>query len=123
MNMPKISGNGRAIGSSILTFVILLNLVALSFSIAATSPSAIYTALHQLCQTVNQFLAVAIMMMIILAAVTYAAGQIMGAETRARATVWATAMFTGAIFAAIIYLIVPWAINSITGINLSGACI
>jgi len=38
----------------------------------------------------------------------------MGAETRARATVWATAMLTGAIIGAILYVIVPWLIHTIT---------
>ena len=59
------------------------------------------------------------MLMILLAAVIYAAGQIMGAETRARASVWATAMFTGAIFAAVIFLIVPWVIGLVVGGDVS----
>jgi hypothetical protein len=43
----------------------------------------------------------------------------MGAETRARATVWATAMFTGALFAGIIYAITPWAISIITNCTIN----
>ena len=39
----------------------------------------------------------------------------MGAETRARATVWATAMLTGAIIGAILYVVVPWLIAKIIG--------
>lgn len=119
----KISaiGNGRIFGY-LLAAVILLNLVGIGF--AASGPSSIYSALRDLCRAVNQLLAVAIMLMVILAAVIYAAGQVMGAETRARATVWATAMFTGAIFAAIIYLIVPWMIQTMTGFggSVSSVC-
>ena len=47
------------------------------------------------------------LVLIILAAIVYAGGQLLGAETRARANVWATAMFTGAIIGGLIYLIVP----------------
>jgi hypothetical protein len=47
------------------------------------------------------------MLLIILAAAVYAIGQIVGAETRARASVWATAMITGALIGIVIYLVVP----------------
>src|SRR3989344_3272037 len=85
----------------------------------ASGPTAIASALLSLCETVKGFLGVAMMLMILLAAVIYAAGQVMGAETRARASVWATAMFTGAIFAAIIFLIVPWVIGLVVGGDVS----
>lgn len=42
---------------------------------------------------------------IVLAAVVYAAGQVLGAETRARATGWATALLSGAIVAAVVYVV------------------
>ena len=97
--------------------ILLVSLLSIVFSslIFAGSPTAISAALSQLCGTVKGFLGVAMMLMILLAAVIYAAGQIMGAETRARASVWATAMFTGAIFAALIFLIVPWVIGLVVG--------
>lgn len=49
--------------------------------------------------------------LIIFAAVIFAAGQVMGAETRARANVWATAMLTGALIGFAVAIIVPWFIK------------
>jgi len=49
--------------------------------------------------------------LIIFSAVIFAAGQVMGAETRARANVWATAMLTGALIGFAVAIIVPWFIK------------
>jgi len=43
------------------------------------------------------------------------AGQVMGAETRARANVWATAALTGALIAVLIYAIAPSVLATIYG--------
>jgi len=75
----------------------------------------LHDAMKSLCTDAISLLAVAIVLMIVLAAVVYAGGQVMGAETRARATVWATAMLTGAIIGAILYILVPWLIAQIVG--------
>ena len=50
-----------------------------------------------LCMALKDTLPIVAFAMLLLAAIIYAAGQIMGAETRARASVWATAMVTGGI--------------------------
>ncbi len=71
----------------------------------------IKAALLGLCTTIKDMLGVGMMLMIVSAAIVYSVGQVMGAETRARASVWATSMFNGAIIAALIYLIVPWMLN------------
>lgn len=55
----------------------------------------------------NSLLPVVGMLMIMVGAVVYAAGQIMGAETRARANVWATSALTGALVAMLIAAISP----------------
>ncbi|MFA5049780.1 MAG: hypothetical protein WC501_02120, partial [Candidatus Micrarchaeia archaeon] len=55
------------------------------------------------------------LILIVMAAIIYAAGQVMGAETRARANVWATSMFLGAIIGGLIYLVVPVFIEKIMG--------
>ncbi len=114
MNLVKFEST--RIAGKLLLGLFLLNFAVLAF---ASTPADIATALSSLCSTVKSFLGVALLLMIILAAVTYAVGQIMGAETRARASVWATAMFTGALFAAIIYLVIPWAIDQITDVTLA----
>lgn len=60
------------------------------------------TALSQLCTAVNGLVPVAAMLMVLLASVIYATGQLMGAETRARANVWATSCLTGALIGLLI---------------------
>ncbi|MBI5051377.1 hypothetical protein HZC08_01325 [Candidatus Micrarchaeota archaeon] len=72
-------------------------------------------ALFGLCKTIKNALAVGMMFMVVTAALVYAIGQTMGAETRARATVWATSMFNGAIIAALILLIVPSVLQTLLG--------
>ena len=64
--------------------------------------ASVYVAVSSLCAGIQGMLPVAAMLMIVLGAVIYAAGQTMGAETRARANVWATAALTGALMAILI---------------------
>jgi hypothetical protein len=59
----------------------------------------------------------AAMLAIVLGGVIYAAGQIMGAETRARANVWATAALTGALIAIMMAVVAP----AVLGIIYSGS--
>lgn len=89
--------------------ILLMAVLALSsVSIAATSPlSNVSSAITSLCSGLKSLLPVASMLMVVIAGVIYAAGQIMGAETRARANVWATAALTGALIGILIYSIAP----------------
>ena len=48
--------------------------------------------------------------MLLIAGIIYAAGQIMGAETRARANVWATALLTGGMIGLLIAAAAPYII-------------
>jgi len=65
------------------------------------------------CQTAKGMLGIAVMLLVILSALTYAIGQIAGAETRSRAVVWASAMMTGAIIGVIIYILVPYIVVTV----------
>jgi len=67
----------------------------------------------ELCNGVKGLLPVVAMLMVVLAGVIYAAGQIMGAETRARANVWATACLTGALISVLIVVIAPTVLGAI----------
>ena len=87
-------------------FFISILLFIITFAYAAET-TGIEDAMAQLCKDARSVLAIGVMLMVIMAAVVYAIGQILGAETRARASVWATAMMTGAVIAIIIYLVVP----------------
>jgi len=78
--------------------------------------SNITDALTEMCELAQVVLGIAIATMILLSGATYAGGQLMGAETRARATVWATAMITGAVIGALIYFIVPVVLSTIFGV-------
>ncbi len=88
--------------------LILMLLVGLGFAAAGN----LLTAMQELCSTATNLLALGAMLLIVAAAAVYAIGQIVGAETRARASVWATAMLTGAIIGIIIYLIIPGLITT-----------
>lgn len=99
----------NAIGKYFLVAVLLINLASV------THASTLTSALKQLCTMSQQFLGIAVMVLIVLAGTVYAIGQVMGAETRARAAVWATAMLTGAVIGVIIYVITPPLVQTLVG--------
>ncbi len=123
MNIIRKMDTINSIGRYLLFTVLVLNLVSLA-NADTTGSQNIKNAMSGLCVTVQSFLGIAAMMLIVLAGVVYAAGQVLGAETRARASVWATAMLTGAVIGILIYLIVPMVISTLmTGSGLTGnAC-
>jgi hypothetical protein len=119
MNILKSMNTINSIGKYLLLTILVLNFVSLS--IATDASTNIKTAMSSLCTTVQAFLGIAAMMLIVLAGVVYAAGQVLGAETRARASVWATAMLTGAVIGILIYLLVPPVIKAlVAGTGASG---
>jgi len=95
----------------------ILIAVAMVFSLAfaISGIDNVTNAMNELCNGLKSMLPVAAMMMIILAGVIYAAGQMMGAETRARTNVWATAALTGALIAILIAVIAPSVLSTIYG--------
>ena len=95
-------------------FLLLLAAVGIVNAQALNGLSAAITAL---CADLQGLLPVVAMLMVIFAGVIYASGQIMGAETRARANVWATAALTGALMAILIWAIAPAILNSIVPAN------
>jgi hypothetical protein len=113
MNILGYMNKLNTIGKYVLMVVLAVNLISLSFASAAN----IGTALASLCNTAKTFLAAVAMILVVLAGATYAVGQILGAETRARAAVWATAMLTGAVIGIVIYIIMP----PLIGLLFSGA--
>ena len=93
-------------------FVVLAVMMASVFAVSSVL-GTVKDAMSSLCAGLTQLLPVAAMLMIILAGVIYAAGQMMGAETRARANVWATAALTGALIAILIAVVAPSVMNAI----------
>ena len=98
--------------------------LALAASVfAATSLlTSVTSAMSALCAGLTQMLPVAAMLMVILAGVIYASGQMMGAETRARTNVWATAALTGALMAILIAVVAPAVIGTIYNGSPLAAC-
>ena len=101
---------------------ILIALVIAVSALSATSITGVLGttgnvggAIIALCSGLKDLLPVAAMLMIILAGVIYASGQMMGAETRARANVWATACLTGALIAILIVVVAPPVMDAIYG--------
>jgi membrane-associated PAP2 superfamily phosphatase len=72
-------------------------------------------ALSDLCGQVRDLVPIAAMLMVLLSSVIYATGQMMGAETRARANVWSTSCLTGALVGILISVITPGVLATIAG--------
>lgn len=120
MRTTKITQKGELMNimgyiSKIQKFGKLLTLVLLVLSLSFAQSSGVLSGMAELCRTSQLFLGVTSMLLIVLAGTAYAIGQMMGAETRARAAVWATAMLTGAVIGIIIYLVSPAVIKAFVG--------
>ena len=101
---------GRVSNLKKSAFFALFLLVSLSFS-----QSPLSEALAELCGFIRDLVPITAMLMITGAAAVYAGGQMMGAETRARANVWATSMLTGAVIGILITVIVPYTLGIMLG--------
>ena len=78
--------------------VALVALMLLSNLVAAD----MVTELGKVCGNIKNVVPIVALLMFILAGGIYAIGQVLGAETRARASVWATAMLVGGVIGLII---------------------
>jgi hypothetical protein len=96
-------------------FTIILSLIITSYAQMQNASIAV----SGLCAGLQSLLPVAAMLIIILGAVIYAAGQMMGAETRARANVWATTCLCGAMLAILISVVSPSVLSVIYGPQMS----
>ncbi|MBD3397500.1 hypothetical protein GF412_00210 [Candidatus Micrarchaeota archaeon] len=107
----------------ILGMFIFSMLVGVGFP-DTSATTDIKSGICELYDLVKSVLVVVIFLLIVAAAIVYAGGQLLGAETRARASVWATSMFIGALIGVLIYVIMPMILNAMMGtsINLEGDC-
>ncbi len=99
------------------------------FAQATPGPGAtkyLCDALSGLCKEIQDLVPVTAMLLVVAAAIIYALGQMFGAETRARATVWATSCLTGAVIGVLIAAIAPSILGILAGqagpINCGGTC-
>ncbi len=93
--------------SGVLILSMLFGLV-----VADDTAASIQAGVKSLYCLVDTVLTAVIFLLIVAAAVVYAGGQLLGAETRARATVWATSMFMGALIGVLIYVVVPYVLKA-----------
>ncbi len=107
------------IGKYLFGFIVLLNLISVS---VGAPEDDITDAICEIVNIVKTVMGAVMLILIVMAAIIYAAGQVMGAETRARANVWATSMFLGAIIGGLIYLVVPVFINTLMNMDVNTAC-
>ena len=96
-------------------FGVLVALMFLSTIVSAvmgiSGSVSLASGFNDLCKNVKTAVPIVAFTMMILGGIIYGAGQIMGAETRARANVWATAMLTGGIIGLIIAASAPYVIG------------
>jgi hypothetical protein len=74
--------------------------------------------LSALCTNIKSIIPVVALLMFIMAGGVYAIGQVLGAETRARASVWATAMLVGGVIGLIIAASAQTLLNIFAGASL-----
>lgn len=94
-----------AVGVSAAVLLMLYFLVP-GFETAQVPAWDINQIVQDLIAMAQTTLAVLTVVMLVLAAVAYAAGHFFGAETRARATGWANGLIAGAVVAAAVYMVV-----------------
>ena len=105
--------------NKLVVFVAVALLAGMAFAATGCDSGdvlySVCSAVYDVCTGLKSMLPIAGMLAIVLAGVIYAAGQMMGAETRARANVWATAALTGALFAILMAVVGPAVLNIIYG--------
>jgi hypothetical protein len=97
------------------TMYVMLILLFLPILFATSILGSTQDAVLNLCIAMKALIPVVAMLMVFFAGVIYVAGQMMGAETRARANVWATAALTGALMAILIVVVAPSVLGAIYG--------
>lgn len=107
------------LGRAPLSLLVLLATSAAAFAQSAAATDYLATALSGLCADIQDLIPVTAMLLVITAGVVYSAGQFFGAETRARANVWATSCLTGAIIGIIIAVVAPSILSQLAGTTVS----
>ena len=97
----------------LLAAVGMVNAAATTCGLPTDMGYGLCKTMNNLCWSLTGLLPVIAMLMVVIAGVIYASGQIMGAETRARANVWATAALTGALIAMLIWAVAPGVLQAL----------
>jgi len=110
------------IEKGLLGITMVLCLLSVGFAQNAMENSSIKQGVCMLADYAKALMASIVFALVIMAAIVYAAGQVLGAETRARASVWATAMIVGAVIGIIIFVLLPQILGAMLGQDVAGAC-
>ncbi|MEM3362544.1 MAG: hypothetical protein QXV83_03790 [Candidatus Anstonellaceae archaeon] len=98
-------------------FSLFIFFLFLCLSISFAALPDLSTQIKSFCADIYSLLPPISMLLVIAAAVTYAAGQLASAEMRARATGWATAMIVGALFGFVLVSLIPPIISTLYNAN------
>ena len=123
MDTIRFMSRINAIGRYLAVLVVVMGMLPVVFGQDATG--GLTSAIQGLCALSQTVLGGVVMLLIVLAGATYAIGQVLGAETRARASVWATAMLTGAIIGAVIFIVAPYVLDMLVdlpGVSADNPC-
>lgn len=84
------------------------------------SPTNIKESMESVCRQIKELVPVLSFMMFIIAGLVYGGGQFMGAETRARTTVWSMALLIGGIIGLTIAASARFLVKTFQGASISG---
>jgi quinol-cytochrome oxidoreductase complex cytochrome b subunit len=119
-NSDKIKTHNSKRIWGLLFSVFLIGIVFFLSFAGATGTARVTAALETLRTIVCQFFGALITVCIVLAAIAYAAGNVMGAEAGARAKVWATNLVIGAAIGVVLYLVSPLVLGALSGSSVTG---
>ncbi|MFH0927765.1 MAG: TrbC/VirB2 family protein [Candidatus Micrarchaeota archaeon] len=108
----------------VAAYAVFLFAIILAPILHAQGTDELKQALEELCCQLQKIVPVTAMLLVIAAGVIYSIGQMFGAETRARANVWATSCLTGAVIGILIAQVAPHVLGIIAGATITcGACV
>jgi hypothetical protein len=112
----KISDAGK------MLLLLVLSMGLVFAATGTTGATQINELMGDICDLIDGLLPIFAFVLFALAAVSYAAGQFFGAETRAKAVGWAMNMIIGAIIAFVIYIVAPIIISALYGTGGATKC-
>jgi hypothetical protein len=86
-----------------------------------SSNTSLQTALQGFCTLLYGLVGQLAFVMVLLSSIVFTAGQLFGAETRARMSVWANSMLIGAITGILMVILVPWFLGILISTDFSAA--
>ena len=101
------------------SLIILLGFAALGAATTPPTTDDLVNGMRCLCGTVVSLMPAICLLLIMVAGVVYAGGQVGGAETRAKAQGWATTMVIGAVIGIMLSIILPAFIKAIYGASIA----